>query len=468
MVRSIIIIGAGASGLQAGRRLSEAGHRVTLLEAAAQPGGRILSLTPEGFSTPVEGGAEFVHGCLPLTLGLMKEAGVVLQPVNAELVRRAVNAEGVRRTGEEEPAPGSFVGEEEPAPGSFVGEEESAPGSVVGEEESAPGSVMGADWSALMEAMAGLQEDLPIGEFLATHFGAPRFAALRESVRRFAEGYDLADMDRASTLALHREWSAEEEEEEWRPVGGYGGMIDFLAAECRRQGATLHCSAPVVEARWAKGQVTVRTAGGQVFTGDTLIVSVSLGVLAQDGIRFVPALPEGKDPLRQLGFGSVIKILLEFRQAFWLDKKPVGRTLFLLSDQPVPTWWTQTDEDSRLLTGWLAGERMRRFQALGEAARLESCLRSVAAIFSKPLEWLRGELAASCLADWSERPFVRGGYSFETVDAARARARLSRPIGQTVYFCGEALYEGVAPGTVEAALQSGRDVAESIIHRLAY
>jgi len=414
MSTNVIVIGAGAAGLQAGRRLSAAGHRVILLEAAPEPGGRIMSLTPKGFSTTVEGGAEFVHGPLPLTLGLMREAGIVLQPVKSEMVRR----EGVAGS---------------------------------------------ADWGALMEAMAGLTEDLPIAEFLAINFEEERYAGLRESVRRFAEGYDLADVNRVSTLSLYQEWSGEEGEEEWRPVGGYGRMIDFLVAECRREGAELYFSAPVTELTWKKGHVAATTAGGRVFRADTLIVSVSLGVLAAGGLKLVPALPELDRAVQQLGFGSVVKILLEFKRAFWLDEKPAGRTLFVLSDQAVPTWWTQTEEESGLLTGWLSGDRMRRFRQMDEAARLESCLQSMAAIFSRKTEWLRSELAASLILDWSEASFVKGGYSFETVGAAQARAVLSQPFGETLYFCGEALYEGAAPGTVEAALQSGWDVAGRIL-----
>ncbi|HEY4108261.1 NAD(P)/FAD-dependent oxidoreductase [Puia sp.] len=424
MATSIIIIGAGAAGLQAGRRLAEAGHRVILLEAAAEPGGRILRLTPKGFSAPVEGGAEFIHGSLPFSLRLARESGTGLQPVKALMVRRTKGS--AWDSGEEGEA--------------------------------------GADWGMLMAAMAELTDDIPIAAFLVRHFPGERWSQLRESVRRFAEGYDLADLHRASTRALYREWSAEEDEVEWRPVGGYRPMIDFLVAECRRMGAELHYSSPVTDISWEKGRVAVTTAGGRVFEAGRLVVSVSLGVLETGGLHFHPVLPEMEAAVKRLGYGSVVKILLEFTHPFWLEKKPRDQTLFILSDQPVPTWWTQVDEDSRVLTGWLAGEAMKRWQQLGEAARLDSCPESLAGIFLVEVEWLRKQLVASLMLDWAGAPFVRGGYSFETVEAAESRALLGKGIADTIFFCGEAFYEGEeAPGTVEAALQSGDEAAGKII-----
>jgi monoamine oxidase len=429
MSLSILIIGAGAAGLQAARNLSAAGCRVILLEAAAEPGGRILHLTPEGFSMPIEGGAEFVHGLLPLSLGLAKEAGIALQPVKAEMVREVSAANGEARNGEMEEEDG-----------------------------------MGADWGELMQAMAGLSADLPFADFLESYFPGERYQHLKDSARRFAEGYDLADLRRASTLSLYREWSEEmTEEEEWRPAGGYRRMIDLLAKECNRNGVELYCSSPVTEVSWEPGRVVARTAGGRVFSADRMIVSVSLGVLEAGGLRFQPGLPGLDAALRQMGYGSVVKILLEFRRPFWREKKPLGRTLFVISDQAVPTWWTQTGEESRLLTGWLAGEKMQRFLQLDEDGRLDSCLRSLAAIFSRDLTDLRAELEASLILDWGSAPFVRGGYSFETVGAKDARALLSRSFDGTIHFCGEAFYEGRAPGTVEAALCSGQAVAAKII-----
>ena len=44
-----------------------------------------------------------------------------------------------------------------------------------------------------------------------------------------------------------------------------------------------------------------------------------------------------------------------------------------------------------------------------------------------------------------------------------ARKILNIPIQETIFFAGEALYEGNAPGTVEAALVSGREAAKKIM-----
>ena len=69
----ILIIGAGASGLMAACSLIEKNHTVTLVEARDRIGGRIHTLNT-GFSLPMEAGAEFIHGDLPLTMSLVNES----------------------------------------------------------------------------------------------------------------------------------------------------------------------------------------------------------------------------------------------------------------------------------------------------------------------------------------------------------------------------------------------------------
>ena len=77
MKYDVIIIGAGASGLAAMRKLVNAGLNVCMIEASNAPGGRIATIQ-EGFKEPAEGGAEFVHGRLPLTFKLSKKPNYLL------------------------------------------------------------------------------------------------------------------------------------------------------------------------------------------------------------------------------------------------------------------------------------------------------------------------------------------------------------------------------------------------------
>jgi monoamine oxidase len=420
-----IIIGAGAAGLMAARRLSAAGHRVTILEAHSSAGGRILTLPAggtHGFSLAVDGGAEFIHGDLPITLGLAGEAGVSLQPVAAEMVRMKQGKEPDKRLRSEQSK----------------------------------------DWGRLMQRMALLEGDLPLADFLAKWFPGERYLELRNSVGRMAEGYDLADLHRVSTQSLYREWSDESDEEEYRPEGGYGWMIGYLTDVCRRQGCDIHYSTVVTAVKWQRGSVQVSTSPGSVFTGRRLITTVSLGVLKSGSIRWSPELPRQQAAISRLGFGSVTKVLLEFDQPFWRHRKKPGRTLFITSDEPVPTWWTQTADDCPLITGWVAGSAMRELAKSGREEQRWICLESLARLFSLDARELGTALVHSAVLDWDEAPFIRGGYSFETVDGETDRAVLAGPVEDTLFFAGEAVYEGSAPGTVEAALSSGNEVAKLI------
>lgn len=420
MDKTLLVIGAGAAGLMAAYELSGIGLSVTVVEAAERPGGRILTLRDKGFSTPVEAGAEFVHGSLPVTLGLLKQAGIAYRPVEGKMVR-------VRK--------GEWIPED------------------LFSDDS---------WDELMEKMGELSRDMPIGWFLDTYFAGERYELLRSSVRGFAEGYDLADLSRASTLALYQEWR-EEGETEFRVDGGYSRLIRYLEEQCLARGCRIHYSTPVQEVRWQKGRVELHCAGEQVFPGSRLITTVSLGVLqaaagASGALAFMPDIPAYRAAALAMGFGSVIKVLMEFKSRFWEKKgDDIG---FILSDEAVPTWWAQHTGADHLLTAWIAAAAMRNFQTLDEVSRLEACLRSLAAVFSIDVAFLKAELVTYSIHDWMTAPYIRGGYSFETVGSETARALLRQPLEDTLFFAGEALYEGTALATVEAALSSGKDIAK--------
>lgn len=68
-------------------------------------------------------------------------------------------------------------------------------------------------------------------------------------------------------------------------------------------------------------KVTVKCSDGSVFEADHVLITVSLGVLKENFTKlFTPELPiEKKNAIREIQFGAVGKIFLEFDKKFWSD-----------------------------------------------------------------------------------------------------------------------------------------------------
>lgn len=412
----ILIVGAGASGLMAARELARAGKRVCVLEARERIGGRIHTIDQPGFDFPLETGAEFIHGKLPLSLALVKEYGLSL----------AV-------------AGGGFWTAED---GNFYTSET---------------RLEGAD--LLEMALKQLEEDLPLDTFLDTYLGAPEHAHLREEARRFARGYDASDTSRASTLAFREEWLAPDTDEQYRIRGGYRELIQALADDIMRHAGEIRTGTVVKTINRAPGEVTVTDQHGHTHRARQLLLTIPLGVWqsppeAEAHIRFQPPLTEKTEAANRLGNGHVIKFLFRFEEAFWMSALP-GPAAFLFSAESVPTWWTPYPDPDPLLTGWLAGPPAEELRHTNEETLLALATDSLQQIFPQ-VPGLRNKLRARHIARWDTDPFALGAYSYAVTGGERDKKILAAPVADTLFFAGEALHTG---GTVEAALQSGRETA---------
>ncbi|MFD1468719.1 flavin monoamine oxidase family protein [Hymenobacter caeli] len=419
----VLIIGAGAAGLLAARELARAGRRVCLVEAQDRIGGRVHTLGGPGFTQAIEAGAEFMHGEVPLTRALLAEAGIVWEEADGE----------------------SYL--------------------VQGGQLQAQANYF-ALLPPLLEKLYALAHDMPLADFLTREFPGPEHAALRTFATQFAEGYDAADAQRVSAWAMRDEWAAGGAQGSLRPVGGYGPLLHGLAAQAQAAGALLHLAAPVREIRWQPGQAEAVTEAGATYRAQQVLCTVPLGVWprgpGQAGhLGFVPEVAAHRAAAAQLGFGSVIKIVLEFRTPFWLERLP--ELEFLLSDAAVPTWWSQWPAATPQLTGWLAGPAAQRLAEAPDETVLHLALASLASLLAVSPEALQAQLCASYVRNWGREPHVYGAYSYATVGAGAAQATLATPVAGTLFFAGEGAYSGPFAGTVEAALVSGQDAARALL-----
>jgi monoamine oxidase len=179
-------------------------------------------------------------------------------------------------------------------------------------------------------------------------------------------------------------------------------------------------------------------------------------------IEFEPALNDYLNAAKTIGFGTVIKVILEFDEAFWQEeKKNAG---FILTNEKIPTWWTQLPNENAILTGWLGGTKAASLKNATDEDLLEAALTSLVSAFNKPADVLKNKLLAYKINNWANFPNVFGGYSYETIKSKAAKNLLNQPVEQTIFFAGEALYNGIHVGTVEAALVSGKETALKIIN----
>ena len=415
----ILVAGAGAAGLMAAYTLSKAGRKVTILEARNRIGGRIHTLDNEFPFKHGELGAEFVHGNLPVTMGLMHEAALEYISMEGEMWQYQD-----------------------------------------GKLERGSWDVQG--WGELMKKLNQLKEDITIADFLQQNFGEAKYDQLRESVIRFISGYDTADPARASTFALRDEWQNENNDNQFRIDGGYGKLIDHMASECRFLGAEFHMNSIVKHIDWSGEEVRVTLTNGSTYRAPKVIMALPLGVLQAKSITFEPPLAGYDKALMQMGFGAIVKILFEFKEAFW-EEEGRAHMSFIMSNEEIPTWWTQYPAHTPVLTGWLGGLKAEGKKHMTDEEFVQEGITSLANIFSKTGAELKDNLVAWKVANWTTDPFTLGSYVYDLPDSHKARKLLSKPIGDKLYFAGEFIYEGPSMGTVEAALTSGLDAGERLL-----
>ena len=419
-----MIVGAGAAGLLVARELARGGKRVILLEARDRCGGRIETLSAAEFGYAAEGGPEFVHGEAHHTRAIMREAGLSFTPLDGEAWH-------------------------------------AADGVLARDRRATPHA------QEFRQALIALQDDLPVTDFLAQHFGDPRYTDLRRSITRMVEGYDAADPSRASTFALRDEWMERGTSAQGRIAEGYGALIAFLLADCRRLGVAVHFDAIVTAIDTDQGRITARCRDGRFFAADAAILTVPLPLLRDIALP-KEAQAIAAAAIADIGYGNVVKILFRFSRKWWANHggQDLADMSFLFSSEAVPTWWTQHPDQHPVLTGWLAGPRADTVAGLSSDDVIARALGSLAKNFAVSPEWLKGMLIAARAINWGDDPFARGAYSYATPKTRHLLAQIDRAHAN-IWFSGEAFYAGPEMGTVEAAFASGWRTAQNILSNRA-
>jgi monoamine oxidase len=429
----VVILGAGVAGLAAGRGLAARGGRVLVVEARDRVGGRIETRVEPGWPAAIEAGAEFVHGRAPALERLLRLGRWRLR----EVEERHWQGGGGR------------------------------PVRVDGRWRAALG---------LLDELPQAGADRSFDE-VAARAGWRRRAGpdVRGLLRAYVEGFNAAPADRIGLQGLRLQTRAAGEidgDRLFRIPGGYGQVVDLLAARARRAGAVLRLGTEARRIRWRRGRVTVEARGplgarAARLTARALVITVPLGVLRSRGgpgsLRFDPPLPPDKrGAIRALGVGPVVRTLLRFRQPP-PARSARGFTFLHVPRAAFPTFWRAAGGEDRVLVAWAGGPAAADLQGRGAGETARAALRSLARGLNLEVAAVAAELEGYRVFDWQSDPHARGAYSFVPAGALDAVARLAAPVADTLFFAGEATHTGGATGTVHGALETG----ERAVHEVA-
>jgi monoamine oxidase len=416
-----LIIGGGIAGLTAARHLTEAGLRVTLLEARDRLGGRIYTRSTGKF--PVELGAEFVHGRPSEILSLAAEGAVPIIPVQGSF-RRKINGEW-------------------------------------------------ADAGHLMEKVDQLFSRLPKKEpdesfqYYLDRSGDDD--DVKQQALRYVEGFHAADPSLISARSIRRDSEAEEAingDQQHRIASGYESLVRAVADRIDRSRCDIVMNTPVNEIAWRQGQVIAR-AGLTEYLASRAIVTLPLGVLKSGSVVFSPALPEKQNAMSFLEMGPVIRVSLCFQQKFWERDPKMADLSFLFTDDPqFPAWWTSNPLPYPILTGWAAGPNAGAHTGRSNDEIIRSALQSLARITKTAEPELRTQMTESFVHDWQSDPFSRGAYSYTAVGGMDAAKKLAETVVDTLYFAGEAANSNGYTGTVHGAIATGLRAAKELLQSL--
>ncbi|HEV7842336.1 MAG TPA: NAD(P)/FAD-dependent oxidoreductase [Pyrinomonadaceae bacterium] len=420
---SCIVIGAGLSGLAAAYALKRAGWRVTVLEARARTGGRVLSYRfKENPSLVCELGGEWVGASHERVQALCKEFGIKLNEHRfaASLMRNGVYTPAGRW---------DFSVQAQKA---FEQLRQSYKSYTMREKLRLDRE----DWWTELENIGFNQDDLRLRDLMdSTDFG--------ESIRH------------VSAFAAAAEYfeSSPANEMDFKMEGGNSRLPEALAQRVGLE--NIRTGAQVLEIRERAGVVTVRTEN-ETFRADACICTVPARVLTE--IKFDPPLPSAqRDAAEQLQYARIIKNSVLFKERFW-----GAEDFSLVSDATSHYYFHSTKNQpgtEGILCSYAIGEKADVLASQDDSRRLEIVTRDLVPFNQRAPELSRAIASYA----WQRDQFTRGAYAvYRPGQWFGVRPILQRPHGK-VLFAGEHLADW--QGFMEGAVVTGEAAAKSLTTR---
>ncbi len=378
----IAVIGAGAAGLGAGRRLKELGVSFAVLEATHRVGGR-------GYTEEIAPGVPFDLGChwlhsasLNPFVAMADAAGFTYRKGTFD---RSLN--------------------------------------------------FASDWTAstdvkdcddfLERSYAALREAHAAGRDVSVADVVERDSPWTGYFDYWISLNASVDSDQISAVDLY---NYRDTGEDWPLKEGYGTLIARLA-----QGLPIQLNTAVTNIDLGGKEIRLTTPEGAVAV-KAIIVAVSTGILGGGGIRFTPDLPDWKQQaIAALPLGCHNRIGLLFDRNVFGDDHPRGTILLSSDSEPMSFKIRPFGYD--YVVGLTGGRFADWLEQAGTEASVDLAGENLKKAFGSSIT---KHVVRHLVTAWRGDPWVKGAYSAARPGTVGQRPRLAAAIDGRLFFAGEA------------------------------
>lgn len=439
------MVGAGLSGLVTATRLRDAGKRVTLIEARADPGGRVRTLRGY-FDDGIYGelGAARVAETHEYVLHWLSELGLSLTPF-APTTGSGIQVIGGMRAHADNEAERVRI----------------ALGLSAEERRLSPSGL-------LLKYLKGLPDELSDPEIDVSNprwrefdgVSWPRWLASRGATPAAIQLMTLGgDSSGFSALFMLQQIMLHRDSQQYMKIeGGMDGLPRGLAARLKDV-SRYNCELTRLERTSTGIRATCKTAAGnEVLAADRAVLAIPFSTLRHIPVD-PPFSPEKTQAINELTYYEATRFLLQTKSRFWTS---AGLTGGARTDGPADIWdMSYGQKGTRGLVSLTTGNSAieQRLKSLPSQGQVGFGVALAKAAFPE----IETELQKLFVQRWAEDPFVRGAFTvFHPGQMGRWVPAIGRPEGR-VYFAGE----HTAPwnGWMEGALWSGERAAQEILQQ---
>ena len=247
-----------------------------------------------------------------------------------------------------------------------------------------------------------------------------RWNPMIDAISTYVNGVEL---DRVSILDMD---VYEDTEVNWRVRRGYGALIAAYGATCQ---VSLSTQVTLIDHSGAR--IRIETSRGTITAGK-VIVTVPTNLIANESIKFHPALPEKVDAAANLPLGLADKTMLALEGS---NDLPNDGSLRAATMRSAMGTYHLRPFGQPCIEGFFGGAFARELEDAGEGALTAASIDEIVALLGSDY---RRKLKPLGESRWSHDPFALGSYSHALPGHADKRAVLALPVDDRLFFAGEA------------------------------